>query len=193
VSVAAFRVGRLILIAVIARENGRSSNPSTSIETRAWGVLDAPLSRGMTPQMGMNVTVTILRQIRLRPWNLQPGGMSCRDAGWLKGKSHMRSALFVLLLLTTATLARDDGRYANSPLKPWFDSLKSGKGFCCSEADGRETEYDIRESRYWVPVNGVWTEVPDDAVITEPNKAGRPMLWLDPLQNIRCFIPGPGL
>jgi hypothetical protein len=105
----------------------------------------------------------------------------------------MRSALFVLLLLTTATFARDDGRYANSPLKQWFDSLKSGKGFCCAEADGRETEYDIRESRYWVPVNGVWTEVPDDAVITEPNKAGRPMLWLDPLQNIRCFIPGPGL
>ncbi len=31
----------------------------------------------------------------------------------------MRSALFVLLLLTTATMARDDGRYANSPLKPW--------------------------------------------------------------------------
>src|SRR5258708_12341681 len=125
--------------------------------------------------------------------DLQPGGMSCRDAGRLKGKSHMRSALFVLLLMTTATVARDDGRYANSPLKPWFDSLKSGKGFCCSEADGRETEYAIHESRYWLPVNGFWTEVPDDARITEPNRAGRPMLWLDPLQNIRCFIPGPGL
>jgi hypothetical protein len=105
----------------------------------------------------------------------------------------MRSALFVSLLLSTAALARDDGRYANSPLKPWFDSLKSAKGFCCSEADGRETEYDIRESRYWVPINGVWTEVPEDAVLKEPNRVGRPMVWLDPLQHIRCFLPGPGL
>ena len=34
------------------------------------------------------------------------------------------------------TLARDDGRYANSPLKSWFDQLASGKGLCCSFADG---------------------------------------------------------
>jgi hypothetical protein len=106
----------------------------------------------------------------------------------------MRSALFVLLLvLTTTALARDDGRYANNLLKPWFDSLKSAKGLCCGEADGRETEYDTRESHYWVPVNGVWTQVRDDAVLTEPNRVGRPMVWLDPLQNIRCFLPGPGL
>ena len=105
----------------------------------------------------------------------------------------MRSALLILLLLSTAAAARDDGRYANSPLKPWFDSLRSGRGFCCSDADGTETEYDIRQSRYWVPIDGVWAEVPDDAVITAPNKLGRAMLWLSPQHNIRCFIPGPGL
>jgi hypothetical protein len=33
-------------------------------------------------------------------------------------------------------LARDDGRYANSPLKSWFDRLASGKGLCRSFADG---------------------------------------------------------
>src|ERR1700731_2572037 len=27
-----------------------------------------------------------------------------------------------------AVQARDDGRYSLSPLKPWFDSLRSGKG-----------------------------------------------------------------
>jgi hypothetical protein len=33
--------------------------------------------------------------------------------------------------------ARDDGRYANSPLKPWFESLQSkGGGKCCANADG---------------------------------------------------------
>jgi hypothetical protein len=104
----------------------------------------------------------------------------------------MRAAV-LFLLLTSPSLAHDDGRYANSPLKQWFDSLKSEKGFCCSDAEGKETEYDIRLSRYWVPVNGIWTEVPEDAVITEPNKLGRAMLWVDPWQKIRCFIPGSGL
>jgi len=105
----------------------------------------------------------------------------------------MRAALVLLLLLTSHALARDDGRYANNPLKPWFDSLRSLKGFCCSEADGRETEYDIRGTKYWVPVNGTWREVPEDAVIKEPNKFGRPLVWLDSRQDIRCFIPGTGM
>ncbi|MGN1288938.1 MAG: hypothetical protein ACI4XG_20485, partial [Bradyrhizobium sp.] len=38
--------------------------------------------------------------------------------------------------MASPTLARDDGRYANSPLKPWFESLHSGYGQCCSDADG---------------------------------------------------------
>ena len=35
-----------------------------------------------------------------------------------------------------AVQARDGGRFSLSPLKPWFDSLRSGKGPCCSDADG---------------------------------------------------------
>ena len=105
----------------------------------------------------------------------------------------IRILLGLALALPVLAHARDDGRYANNPLKQWFDSLHSGKGFCCSEADGRETEYDIRGEHYWVPVNGTWTEVPDDAVITEPNKFGRPLLWLRVDQQIQCFIPGSGL
>ncbi len=104
----------------------------------------------------------------------------------------MRTILALLVFLTVPALARDDGRYANSPLKGWFESLRSQKGYCCAEADGRETEFDMRDNRYWVPVNGVWTAVPDEALITEPNKLGRPMLWLDQLDRIRCFIPGSG-
>ena len=38
-----------------------------------------------------------------------------------------------------------------------------------------------------------WIDVPDDAVITEPNRAGRTMVW--PIKGalgttIRCFMPG---
>lgn len=105
----------------------------------------------------------------------------------------MRTIVLALVLVfTVPALARDDGRYANSPLKALFESLRSQKGYCCAEADGRETEYEMPENSYWVPINGVWTEVPQEALITEPNRVGRPMLWLDQLDRIRCFIPGSG-
>lgn len=98
--------------------------------------------------------------------------------------------------------ARDpDGRYAQSPLKPWFDSLKSGKGPCCSDADGAavsdpdwETKRVGDEVHYRVRIEGEWYDVPDDAVLTQPNLYGKTMVW--PIKGwggltIRCFIPGP--
>lgn len=106
------------------------------------------------------------------------------------------------ILLTSATViagsafARDDGRYAGSPLKPWFDSLKSGKGLCCSDADGSavaDVDWESRQGHYRVRLDGQWIDVPDDAVITEPNRAGRTMVWpvRDPSgTSIRCFLPG---
>ena len=74
-------------------------------------------------------------------------------------------------------MARDDGRYANSPLKSWFDSLKSGKGPCCSDADGSavaDVDWESKDGHYRVRLEGQWIDVPDDALITEPNVwAGR--------------------
>jgi len=92
--------------------------------------------------------------------------------------------------------ARDDGRYANSPLKQWFDSLKSEKGLCCSDADGnvvKDSDWESRDGRYRVMIEGEWHDVPQDAVITAPNLYGRTMVW--PVKawggvHIRCFIPG---
>src|SRR3954466_7572183 len=90
-------------------------------------------------------------------------------------------ALIVLgLLPINFAAARDDGRYANSALKPWFDSLKSGKGPCCSDADGfavSDPDWDSRDGHYRVRLEGEWMVVPDDAVITEPNRVGRTMVW----------------
>jgi hypothetical protein len=107
----------------------------------------------------------------------------------------------VALMASTAVLvgvatARDDGRYANSPLKSWFDSLRSGKGPCCSDADGSavaDVDWESRDGHYRVRLEGQWIDVPDDAVITEPNRAGRTMVW--PIKgaygiSIRCFLPG---
>ena len=109
--------------------------------------------------------------------------------------------VMLLLLLALPAHARDDGRYAGSPLKPWFDSLKSGKGPCCSDADGTalsDVDWESRSGRYRVRIEGEWIDVPDDAVIKEPNRAGRTMVWPvfyrgmgAPVKvDIRCFMPG---
>ena len=99
-------------------------------------------------------------------------------------------------LVAGSATARDDGRYANSPLKPWFDSLRSGKGLCCSDADGSavsDVDWESKDGHYRVRLEGQWIDVPDDAVITVPNRAGRTMVW--PVKDslgisIRCFLPG---
>jgi hypothetical protein len=100
-------------------------------------------------------------------------------------------------LVAASVHARDDGRYANSPLKPWFDSLRSkAGGSCCSNADGMalsDVDWDMREGHYRVRLDGEWIDVPDDTVITEPNRAGRTMVWpyyVNGHALIRCFLPG---
>ncbi len=95
--------------------------------------------------------------------------------------------------------ARDDGRYANSPLKQWFDQLASAKGLCCSFADGVSVEnvdWDTQNGRYRVRIQGQWLVVPDAAVVTEPNRFGPAVVWPyqdgDGVTQIRCFLPGAG-
>jgi hypothetical protein len=116
------------------------------------------------------------------------------------GRMKHRRAVGVLIasaaVFVGSAVARDDGRYANSPLKPWFDSLRSGKGLCCSDADGSvvsDVDWESKDGHYRVRLEGQWIDVPDDAVITVPNRAGRTMVW--PVKDsagisIRCFLPG---
>ncbi len=100
------------------------------------------------------------------------------------------------VLIIQPAFGHDDGRYAGSPLKGWFDGLRSGKGPCCSDADGSalsDVDWEARDGHYRVRIDGQWIDVPDDAVITEPNRAGRTMVW--PIHgylgiSIRCFMPG---
>jgi len=95
--------------------------------------------------------------------------------------------------------ARDDGRFANSPLKEWFDRLASRNGSCCSFADGisvQDVDWDTQEGHYRVRIYGQWLVVPDAAVVTEPNRFGPAVVWPynDRYGNtrIRCFMPGAG-
>ena len=95
------------------------------------------------------------------------------------------AAFAVALLVVEPAFARDpDGRYANSPLKPWFEKLSSGKGPCCSDADGSvvlDSDWESKDGHYRVRIRDKWWDVPAEAVITEPNRVGRTMVW--PIYN----------
>jgi hypothetical protein len=118
------------------------------------------------------------------------------------------AALIFYLGILVAVQARDDGRYANEPLHAWFDQLASGRGLCCSFADGfsiSDVDWDSQDGHYRVRLDGEWTDVPDDAVVTEPNRFGPAVVWpigqpgayardstrFNAIQ-IRCFMPGAG-
>ena len=105
-------------------------------------------------------------------------------------------SLVVACLVGTVTARDLDGRFVNSPLKQWFDNLKSGRGLCCAMADGQsvaDPDWESKDGHYRVRLENNWIDVPDDALITEPNRAGRTMVWplrFDCQISIRCFMPG---
>jgi hypothetical protein len=115
-------------------------------------------------------------------------------------KAPLTVGLAAALLALASHLghARDRGQYANAnpELKAWFEGLKSGKGPCCSDSDGTavsDVDWQSHGGHYRVRLDGEWVDVPDEAVITEPNRIGRTMVW--PLHGylgltIRCFMPG---
>jgi hypothetical protein len=101
-----------------------------------------------------------------------------------------------LLLLTTSALAHD---HANPILDDWFGSLQSQYGTCCggpkidaTTLDG--LDWDSRDGKYRVRIEGEWVQVPDGAVLHQPNKDGRTLVWMTKgyggIITIRCFMPG---
>ena len=110
---------------------------------------------------------------------------------------RMITLVAIAVMIGPSVQARDDGRYANSPLKGWFESLHSkGGGPCCADADGTaldDVDWDTEQRTLSREFLGDWIEVPDDTVITEPNRAGRTMVWpyyVNGRAMIRCFMPG---
>jgi hypothetical protein len=130
--------------------------------------------------------------------NKNPDHSHPRRAGRQKAPLTVGVAAALLALASDLGHARDRGQYANAnpELKAWFEGLKSGKGPCCSDADGTavsDVDWQSHGGHYRVRLDGEWVDVPDEAVITEPNRIGRTMVW--PLHGylgltIRCFMPG---
>ena len=110
----------------------------------------------------------------------------------------IRLALALALIAAPAASRDLDGRYAklDPKLHDWFEHLHSGKGPCCSDADGQtvlDSDWEFVNNHYRVFLDGKWLDVPDDAVLTQPNLYGRTVVW--PIKmfagiTIRCFIPG---
>jgi hypothetical protein len=98
-------------------------------------------------------------------------------------------------IFVAPALAHDPSR---SELNEWFNKLSSGKGSCCSLSDSEtvaDPDWESKDGHYRVRLDGKWIDVPDDAVITEPNLVGRTMVWPMPMIEgdtikIRCFMPG---
>jgi hypothetical protein len=103
------------------------------------------------------------------------------------------------LLVCTPAMARDNGQFSNVPpeIRAWFKSVKSHAGIpCCDISDGHRTDYDMRENKYWVPINGQWMVVPPEAVVEDSgNPTGDAVVWYTEFNGnvyIRCFVPGGG-
>src|SRR2546429_2427428 len=98
-----------------------------------------------------------------------------------------------LAIFVAPALAHDP---SHPELNGWFDKLASGRGLCCSLTDGvtvADPDWESRDGRYRVRLYGEWIDVPDDALITEPNRVCRTMVWpmlFNGEISVRCFMPG---
>jgi hypothetical protein len=118
-------------------------------------------------------------------------------------------AVLAVALMPALAHAHDRHYAISSEMHDWFMTLRSGKGPCCADADGsvvKDADWQSKDGHYrvYLPIGGdakdgsEWVDVPDEAVITQPNLYGRTMVWTmftsmygGPVKTaIRCFMPG---
>ena len=108
-----------------------------------------------------------------------------------------RTVIIVLaLVLAGAAHAVDRGQYQDAPadIRAWFKGVVSPSGVpCCDIADGHRTSYDRRDGAYWVPIEGLWWQVPERAIIrNQGNPVGEAVVWYVNQRGsivINCFVP----
>ena len=142
-----------------------------------------------------------------------PDNDSDRDAnhamrGIVVGIILVVAVVFVLMAMALYAFAGDPTGFwkqeieaGHAPPSWWWSSLASGKGLCCSFADStpiKDVDWDTGglNGGYRVRLNGEWIDVPETALVTEPNRYGSPVVWpykaTDDTTQIRCFLPGGG-
>ena len=135
-----------------------------------------------------------------------------------RGLIALLTGFALALVAQTAPVPAHD--HDHPELDGWYQSLKSGKGPCCdgpskdalhlkdvdweTEGEDRNTHYRVKVPKdaasferaiHGEAVDTVWVDVPDDAVIHDPNRAGSTLVWPlygygYPSITIRCFMPG---
>ena len=103
-------------------------------------------------------------------------------------------------LLSLLCCRRPQYRHAHDhehpELNSWYESLHSGKGPCCDGSDAKrvdDVDWESKDGHYRVRIDGEWVDVPNEAIVDGPNRAGRTMVWpyyLDGHPRARCFMPG---
>jgi hypothetical protein len=100
----------------------------------------------------------------------------------------------MLPIFTICTARAHD--HAHPELNGWYESLHSGKGPCCDGSDAKrvdDADWESKDGHYRVRIDGEWVDVPEEAVVDGPNRAGHTMVWpyyLDGHPKARCFMPG---
>jgi hypothetical protein len=113
--------------------------------------------------------------------------------------------LISICVLPVPVRAFDNGQYTDVPdnVRSWFKSIhKPGGQLCCDISDGHRTTWKGDEAgRYWVPINGEWVQVPEEAVVyNSASPISEAVVWYTNYSNeegggifIRCFVPGDGV
>jgi len=115
---------------------------------------------------------------------------------WLAFALFFMIVLIVILYSTPVARAHDHNRPG---LDGWYSGLKNGnERLCCGGPSIDATtldgpDWETKDGSYRVRLEGEWHDVPPEAVLTEPNKDGRTLVWPshnDGMVTIRCFMPG---
>lgn len=102
----------------------------------------------------------------------------------------------IAYVVVTKAFAHDHSRPS---LDDWFGSLQSQYGTCCGGPKVDATtldgpDWDSKDGKYRVRLEGQWIHVPDGAVLHQPNKDGRTLVWATKgyggIITVRCFMPG---
>lgn len=116
---------------------------------------------------------------------------------------------FVILGICSIGIVAQAHDSEHPELNDWYMGLQSKGGHPCCEGPGKDAthlsdiDWESKDGRYRVRIEGKWYNVPEDSVIEGPNRDGRAIVWGYPITDygadgqrhvtdyyVRCFIPG---
>lgn len=109
----------------------------------------------------------------------------------------MMRIILATLIICAAISAAWAHRHDRPELQGWLAGLHDSNGIsCCDSSEATrldDPEWKNDNGHYFIFLEGEWIEVPDKAVINEPNKYGEALVWPwheNGHPKVRCFIPG---